>query len=522
MLIYFFSLATASAEPWSLSETDILKTLDRRALEMRIYSATGTTGGGEVLLSTSEGLIQLDIVSKAATVLAREPVMSAAWDASSGRRVAVGPRGIWREDLGWFYPAGYDRPAAGSADESGMQCEPYEGGVLATTGNDLWLLKSDQVTNLLSDTPGLFGRPGVEGGEAAVIGFWSLHRVSLSSPYATRLADIPLPAEARADVALGAAYVGRSLVAVFRRTGVYILSPLDRRFPPALAAPDPDAAHSERGFPEGWTDYSSEGGGIHVMNSSAQLYQLSVGQPLRRISRWPDLAEPYRFCLLPGGRAVLYPTRGNHVLLADPSQASAPTKLNFVRTRTGELLVRAGLAAPLISDRGVWVLFQSAATWGGLVAGVVAACVWALMFGFPGLYRMHPQSEAYHERLTKFQRDQAMLLHSFRRTEQELGRMKPAPDAAHMADETMRAQIEERQHVLAENETQLLADLRRLAAATRVEAERIRSERFASPAGEALMGRFLRTQAHGWERQFLRLAREIESALGAPAGGRRE
>ena len=92
MLIYFFSLATASAEPWSLSETDILKTLDRRALEMRIYSATGTTGGGEVLLSTSEGLIQLDIVSKAATVLAREPVMSAAWDASSGRRVAVGPR----------------------------------------------------------------------------------------------------------------------------------------------------------------------------------------------------------------------------------------------------------------------------------------------------------------------------------------------------------------------------------------------------------------------------------------------
>lgn len=520
------ALAAAVAAPPAITETDILKTLDRRPLEMSVHSADASgRDGSDILLATSEGLIAVDPQFRRGKFLLREPVVSVARSPGDGRWIAAGPRGAWREDLGWFYPP---VPPALTFDPDHSLIGPEPSiefvtagptGLLLASKNDLWLMgpTADPLSaiHLIRDTGGLLGRPAATAEEAAVIGFWAVHRIPTAAGRAPAV-DIPLPAEVRADIPLGVTYVGRSLLVICRRAGIYILAPGDRTFPPAISPPDIDRAHLEAGFPEGWQDFSTDGDDLYVMSSDARLHHMSVGQALQRISRWPDLAQPYRLSMLKNRRVLLYPARGNFLLQADPAKDDPPNKINFLATPSGEIFVRAGLPAGVFGGRSSNERWTTAVTI-VLSVAVAAACAgWMIVFGVPGLHRFHPHASAYSDRLTRFQRDQLSMVQSFRRTEQELRRMEAPMDRTGPSNEELRKDQEDRKRVLSENREQHIRNLSRLAQSAAEEAHRIKSERAQSrPAADrpTLVARVLRAQTRAWEREFLRIADDVERVL---------
>lgn len=475
----------------------------------------------EILLGTSEGLIAVDSRFRKGKFLTRDGVTCVAWDESAGRWVAGGKRGVWREDLGWFYPS---RPADGADVDAWVGGPEIQsivsspGGLLISSEHDLWRMGADSApAHLLSDSAGLFGRPASSATEDAVIGFWSLHRIS-RGPGGPGVTDIPLPPEARADLPLGVAYVGHTLLAIFQRTGIYVLTPGDRTFPDAILPPATDASHLEQGFGDGWADFAADGDDVYLLSSDAKLYRLSIGQPLRKISRWPDLAEPCRFSILPGRRFLLYPSRGNSIFVADASMSNPPDKINFLVTSSGEVLLRPGLVPASFTYRSKFERLRNAAVWAIVVFGFCAAGAWSILNGIPGLYRLHPSAGVFYDRLTKFQRDQSSLLQSFYHTEKELHRMRAPASALETMDAEFRKNYEDRLRVFTENLSALKENMRRFAQKASEEAHRIKTEgahgRSAADRDRpGLLTRLLRTQTRGWERRFLRIAREVERAL---------
>lgn len=507
----------ALADPVAVTETDILKTIDRKPLEMNFFSVPPALDGGlGVLFATSEGLIEADPRFQRAKFLLKEPVTAAAWDAGLRTWVAGAPLGVWREDLGWVRPSG---PRIDPEDDVGISAmSAGRPGIVLMSRTDLWLMKpgrADAPVHLLTDSHGLFGKPAVSDEEAAAIGLWSLHRIRLTDPAGGRI-DIPLPAAARADIPLGVSYVGRSLAVIFQNTGLYILSPHDRAFPEPIAPPKLGESHLEMGFPEGWADYAVDADELYLLSGDARLYHLSVGRPLRRISKWPDLGRPYRLALLPGRRVLLVPTRGNYVLHADPSRSDLPIKINFLSTAAGEILLRRGLEPDVFRYRSKSERIHAALGWAMVAAGVLVFAGWSVKNGVPGLHRLHPNAAVFDDRLMKLRRDQLSLFQSFQRTEKELRRMKSAFESGGSQDETFRKNYEDRMRVMSENHASLVDNLRRLARNAVEESLRVKPDSVpARHSGEpaSVLTRILRRQTRGWERQFARIAREIEKVL---------
>ncbi|MBI4179059.1 tetratricopeptide repeat protein, partial [bacterium] len=363
-LCAFTAAGPAAAIEPDYTETDILKVLDRRPLEVEFFDAAAQ--GSDIYLATSGGLLQVNLSERRAKKIIREPVTAAAWDGE--RIVAAGAGGVWREDLGWVRPVGFDPSVL---RVSSMQ---LAGGVLLVSRTDLWKLSGSRSVHLYYDSAGLAGAPAASTDEIAVLGFWALHKIGFSGADAAEInvQDIPLPPALRADVPLGVAYVDRTILAIGRRTGVHLLPPGASEFSGLIPPPPLAEAHLQAGFPEGWVDFAVVEGRIYLMLADAALYTLDPARSpavLHRVSRWPDPAQPFQFEVLPAAAArgdlsrhiLLFPFSGNFVLDADLTD-NLPKKWNFVTTPLGEILVREGLPPKQFGAAGL--VFS---LWGSLV-----------------------------------------------------------------------------------------------------------------------------------------------------------
>lgn len=505
-------VCSVSAESPGVTETDILKTLDRSPLALNFSSVA--VSPSEIAMATSEGLLVLDASLKNGRFLLKDSVTQAAWDPIAARWVAIGPGGAWREDIGWHQPLG---SSAAFSEFEALTVTPA--GLLFSTKTELWLVQRDRTFHLTTDTGGFFGRPAGTADEVSIIGFWALHRINIKNLPAIESIQIPLPAELRSDIPLGVSYVGRSLIAIGRRAGIYILSAHDRSFSERTAPPSIDAAHAEHGFPEGWIDYASDADELYLLTAACDLFRLSVGQPVRQVSRWPPPASPYRMALMAGRRVLLYPFSGNHVLHADPLSSEIPRKLNFLAAPSGEILVRAGLPPAVFSHRTKWSRAENVAYWILFAALATAVFVWSAVRGVPYLHHFHPHASSYQDRLEKLHRDQSQLVQSLHRMEREIQRMKASASSHHAGDSQI-SHVGDRIRSLTESRSALQENIHQFIQSVSEEAHRIRAEGLRAglsgspPPG--LWNRFLRTQTRGWERKFLHLARETEKTI---AGG---
>ena len=236
---------------------------------------------------------------------------------------------------------------------------------------------------------------------------------------------------------------------------------------------------------------------------------MSVGRPLREVSRWPALSQPYRLALLSGRRVLLYPPAGNHILYADPFSPDVPEKLNLLAASSGEILVRAGLPPETFGHRSRFDRLKTAARWALVLALCASMVAWSIVNGIPFLHHLHPHAASITDRMIKFQRDKNSLLIAYRRTEKELRRMSEAGVE----------RTEERMQSFTGSLASVKENLRRLAETAKAEAERIRLDegtvhaRIPGGPKPGFWAKFLRRQTRGWERNFIRLAKDVEQVL---------
>ncbi len=487
--------------------------MDRRPLAASIASVA--EHGADIAMATSDGLISFDPGFRQGQWLVRDPVTAVVWDGGTARWVAAGSRGLWREDLGWYWPIAADGSVPSGTFESMVSTDA---GLLLTTPTELWLVRGAGAVRVEKDTGGLFGRPAALEGEIAVVGFWSIHRLHVSGETVSPWRDIPLPASLRADVPLGVAYLGRTLLVIGQTSGIYVLSPGDAQIPAAEPAPELDAAHREMGFPPGWVDYAVRDDALFLLSGAVNLYELSVAQPLRRVSRWPAPAWPHRFAALAGGGVLLYPDTGNAILVAEQPAARTLEKYNLINTSAGEILARRGLPPAQFAHESRSDRLRRAAVLTSAAAALIALIVWSILFGVPVLYRFHPGAGRFRERLEKFERDRNAFMQSLRRTNGEIARMRRKVSTGPAPDETSRKNFEDRIGSLSESRSSVIENLKDLAGRIADEARNIRTEGAharsqpgAAPAG--LIARLIASQTRRWEWRFLRLRRSIEQAL---------
>jgi len=496
----------------AVDESELLRTLDRAPFDVTFHSAAGH--GNEILLATSRGLVAVDRGFQSAKLLTGDPVTSVAWDEIGGRWIAAGPKGVWTADLGWFDPLAV---VSGEVFES---VTPSPLGILLKSRRSLWIYQYPHLRAVVTDSGGLFGRPAATESEISVIGFWSIHRIPVTKWAFGPAAEVPLPAELRSDLPIGVAYIGRSIFAVGQRSGFFILDSKDRQFPAAVLPPPLSRALIEKGFPDGWSDFAALGDEVYLLHADGQLHHLSAGRPIRQVTDWPQLFQLFRMTILDGRSALLYPYQGNYVLESASIGGRGPGRLkkwNFLTTSSGEILVRPGLP-PDLPHSGLpltWVRLNLSL---GLAALVLALVGWSMVRGVPGLYRFHPAAAAYRDKLMSFERDRELLMQSLFRTEKEIHRTaSELTDASGGADESLRRETEERLRSLRESRAALIGNIERFARDAAEEGRRIRAEplsvRPAGSAAQPVLVRFLRNQTRGWERKFLRIARETEKIL---------
>lgn len=501
----------ARASMLDISETQIIESIDRSPLEMSLYS--GDHHQTEVVFATSEGLLVFDVDLSGARFLVRGDVRSVARDPYSNRWVAAGMNGLWREDVGWFFPSEIAEAEPSSAEIVDLTASPL--GLIATSRSGMWLLKGPglSASRLVTDSGGFFGRPSVTTDEAAAVGFWSLHRIPIPAHDVSSVVDIRIPAELRSDECLGAAHLGRTLVVIGRRSGMYVLSPTDRIFPSPQIPPAQDDAHAAHGFSAGWADFSADESSLYLMTGAAELYQASVGQSTRKISGWPDLDQPYRFIRLADARIVLYPAEGSWILLNEPKDPGRLVKLNFLKTSSGEILVRRGIDPGWLRASGISVGFRPTAGLFGVIAGVIVLAIWSAIYGIPFAYKFHPRSAAFQERLIKFKHDEATLIQSYRRTESEIRRMETG--SASSSEERIRS-LRESQAALTSSMTQFA--YRAEEEAVRIKQEGQAADRPGSVVRRGIWSRILHSQTRGWEKQFMKISQNISNVIAGSGG----